>query len=110
MRLKCIRSSIRWVDAAMKETRECDVHEETHIASVRRGSSGELWIYLEPGVTGCESASAKDMLSDKLMNGWCACAGTPNSWDKLMVPPEELERLKDVLRLVCCPLGGESKL
>lgn len=64
------------------------------------GYLNSWWIKLEPGVTGYESASVASILSDILPGSWCACAGTEGSWDKLVVPASEMERLRDALRLI----------
>lgn len=96
MKLKCIRTNCH----TGKET------EEIHTAAVRIGSGYEAWVYLYPGVTGYESCSVKDLLRERRdkddsadAGSWHACFGTPESWDKLVVPKEEMERLKDSLRL-----------
>lgn len=94
MRLKCER----WT---LDQNGEPDTgKDEIHTAEVRRGFDGKLWVHLRPGVTGYESASVEDLLKDNKLSNWPACAGTPGSWDRLVVPEVELERLKDILRLI----------
>lgn len=91
MKLSCVR-----IDSTSGHKKT-----EIHMAEVRKSSNGELWIHLVPGVTGYESASVKNLLKrDEKFSGWSACAGTPNSWDCLYVPQNELDRLTDFLRLI----------
>ncbi len=92
MRLSCIRTNC----TTNIET------VETHLATVEIGFDSRLWVKLKPGVTGYESASVDNLLNEP-GQGWCACAGTKGSWDKLVVPKQELERLDDVLRLLAQP-------
>ncbi len=93
MKLKCIRTN---------SSSGVETHEEHR--AVLRHSQGSGWcLYLEPGVTGYESFLIRDWYYGKnnhTKDGWCACAGTANSWDKLVVPPEEMERLRDILELL----------
>lgn len=89
MRLKCIRTNC----FTGKET------EEIHTASVKIGTGYVAWVYLSPGVTGYESCSVESLLKSK-RGTWPACAGTPERWDTLVVPEEEVERLADHLRLI----------
>jgi len=55
------------------------------------------WISIEEGgVTGFESMRF-DLIPATLAdrNGWLACAGTPNQWDKLFIPGEEMKKIYD---------------
>lgn len=48
------------------------------------------------GVTGYESFYIdSDLRNVKRMceKGWCACAGTKGSWDKLVIPAEEMKKV-----------------
>lgn len=91
MRLHCIRTN----SVTGKET------YEWHKARLRHCSMGVGWaVYLEPGVTGNESICLKDLYYRHQVTDWPACAGTPNSWDKLVVPKAEMERLIDILELL----------
>jgi hypothetical protein len=93
MRLNCIRT-----DCSTQEKKT-----EVHTASVKFGACHEFWVYLSPGITGYESCSVDNLLSEnkKWNTGdWTACAGTTGAWDSLVVPKDELERLKDMLRLL----------
>lgn len=72
-------------------------------ARLKYGPCNEWWVHIEPGVTGYESASVNDLLSyDRrcILAGWYCCAGTKGSWDSLLVPNAEFERLRDYLRLL----------
>lgn len=92
MKLKCERTKLNSGETTI----------EYHRAIIQHSNSGVGWcIYLKPGVTGYESFLMSDWFYriDK-EEGWCACAGTPDSWDKLVVPKEEMERLRDILELL----------
>ncbi len=89
MKLKCIRTN-------------CHTGAETvenHKAVIYHSKFNSWCIKLEPGVTGYESFLIRDMLN-KEVTAWSACAGTPDSWDKLIIPLEEMERLRDILELL----------
>lgn len=93
MRIQCLRTEIK------QDGTERFTYEEIHIAEVRYHESlKSYWLYISPGVTGYESAEVALLLKHK--GDWCACAGTPGSWDKLVIPADVIECLKDVLRLV----------
>lgn len=90
MKLNCIRKNC---STGIETT-------EVHVATVKRAKfDNQLWLYLSPGVTGYESAPVEGLLEDRYKQ-WYACAGTPNRYDELLVPEAELERLKDILRLI----------
>lgn len=90
MKLNCIR-----INPETGETKE-----ESHRAILRH-SGGIGWsVYLEPGLTGYESFVLSDWWYKRnRVEAWSACAGG-NGWDKLVVPAEEMERLKDILELL----------
>jgi hypothetical protein len=78
---------------------------EEHLATLEwhEGYLNSWWVQLKPGVTGFESVSVANLLRDpagRSLIGWFACAGAAGSYDELYVLPEEVERLKDFLRLV----------
>lgn len=98
MKLNCIRTKLALENDGM-ESSWIDVNE----ASVIIGFDNRLWVKLSPGVTGYESASVEDLLKESYRGDWSACAGTPGSWDRLVVPFQEMERLKDILRLIPQP-------
>lgn len=52
-----------------------------------------FWFHVKPGVTGYESYEFKpDSNSDIKSKGWSACSGTPGSWDRLWISPEEMTK------------------
>lgn len=92
MKLNCIRTNLTTGEQKTEEHRATLYHSKTIGWCLR----------LEPGVTGYESVIVTDFLSvppDK-HNGWSACAGTPGSWDKLYVPKNEMNRLRDIIELL----------
>ena len=52
------------------------------------GFNHQWWFYLKNGVTGYESFCLLEMNHPE--KGWTACNGTPGSWDRLWVPPDEI--------------------
>lgn len=71
------------------------ITEPLQTVEIRKG-----WFYLIPGVTGYESVAALDLVRDDKFCGWNACAGTPNSWDRLYIPEEEVNKLRLVASLM----------
>jgi len=58
---------------------------------VELGSLFRLWFHIQPGVTGYESFEfCPDANSNIKLKGWVACVGTPGSWDRLEISPEEM--------------------
>lgn len=93
MRLNCIRTNC---STGLKKTK-------VHTASIKFGACHKFWVCLSPGVTGYESCSTEDLLRESKrwnQKEWHACVGTSGSWDSLVVPEAELERLKDMIRLL----------
>lgn len=64
------------------------------------GYEGAWWVRIaEGGVTGYESCEVERLLTGKTgLNGWCACAGTKMSWDKLEISGLEMRMVTDALR------------
>jgi hypothetical protein len=55
---------------------------------------------LHGGPTGYESFYLDDALASSRWNprdGWCACAGTKDSWDKLDISAEEMTRVLNLI-------------
>lgn len=90
MRLSCVR-----IDCVTGTARN-----EFHKAKLKHSEIVGWSVQLDPGVTGYESFMVSDMLKRDDDGSWTACAGTPGSWDKLIVGGSEMERLRDVLRLL----------
>ena len=54
-------------------------------------SNGRKAFQLIGGVTGYESFYLDSEYLDKMLeNGWTACAGTKNKYDRLFIPAEEM--------------------
>jgi len=61
---------------------------------LKKGYDNKFWMYIiEGAVTGYESASVDDIINRGRGNGWLACAGTQRLWDRLLIPPEEMEKV-----------------
>ncbi len=68
---------------------------------IRTKVSGERWFYIFPGVTGYESFElTKESVEDVCKIGWVACKGTKGSWDRLVIPAEELRQVLRQLNLI----------
>lgn len=94
MRLKCERRAYN-SDGTLRS-----ICQEQHTATLayHGGSLNEWWIELRPGVTGI---SVSDLLKpEHAGHGWFANAGTDGSWPELYVLPDEVERLRDFVRLI----------
>jgi len=62
-------------------------------------SLGEWWVRIaEGGVTGYESCRVDWLLKENTAGGWCACAGTENSWPKLEISAHEMGHVRCALR------------
>ena len=71
----------------------------TSVLVKRRFSSplNAWWIYVaEGGATGYESMRVEDVPNMK--EGWGACAGTKNRWDKLFLPAESMQKIQNWLK------------
>jgi hypothetical protein len=66
-----------------------------HLEKYYSKSLESWWIKIVEGnVTGYESFEFKNL--DRLCErGWMACMGTKGMWDKLFIPAEEMQKLKD---------------
>lgn len=83
-RTSCIKDGRTWTTCVHVKRRW---HEELK----------SWWVYVtRGGVTGYESMRV-DRVSDMCDNGWCACAGTKNKWDKLHVSAEEMQKVSQWL-------------
>lgn len=92
MKLKGIQTN-----CCTKQERECI---QTASLVYHAGYLNTWYVELSPGVTGYESASVDSLLKENRFLTWPACAGTDGSWDRLVIPAAEMERLKDYLRLL----------
>lgn len=56
---------------------------------------GDTWLHLtHGGITGYESVQLTPEIIEELkQRGWSACAGTPNKWDSLYIPPLQMRNL-----------------
>jgi len=61
-----------------------ETEQELEYYFSRSEHDGNYWLYLMGGPTGFESAMVKQLAQSE-HDTWCACAGTPNVWDKLIV-------------------------
>ena len=84
------------------EKTSCISNEQTRIVSVcvkikYHEEPKSQWIYLaEGGVTGYESMPV-DGVSERLNDGWCACAGTKGRWDTLFIPADSMQKIQNWL-------------
>ena len=54
----------------------------------------DWFLIIDGAVTGYESINiCPDIIKRTSEYGWCACAGTKGSWDKLEILPEEMKKL-----------------
>ena len=54
----------------------------------------EVWLRLRGGPTGFESIQiTEEIVEEVSQSGWHACAGTPDRWDELYLPPEQMREL-----------------
>jgi len=89
MRLNCIRTAYDGKQWTEVHTVKVEYHGD---------NLNSWWIKLSPGVTGYESAPVESILKDD-KRGWNANAGSQN-YDRLWVPEAEMDRLRDMLRLI----------
>jgi hypothetical protein len=84
-------------DAWTGEERQVEVEYEIVSHDSKYAKPGELAFQVtKGGVTGFESflfVPNDGTLEEMSKTGWCACAGTPKSWDKLFIPPEEMKKV-----------------
>lgn len=66
--------------------------EREYAYEVYAGSLFKFWFRVSPGVTGYESVEFNpDINSNLKQRGWCACAGTYLSWDRLEFSAEQMK-------------------
>lgn len=71
----------------------CITNEKKEIELKYRIEQGTF--YLIGGPTGYESFSIGSRYTDlngMCLKGWCACAGTPGTWDRLVISAEEMKK------------------
>ena len=96
-RIDCRTGEERWVDLTV-EIKPRSSRRSAVVGVPDEPQPEELWLFIENGVTGYESASWENLLRDaKQMPGgkWMACFGTKNVWDTLEVPMKEILRLSE---------------
>lgn len=89
--IKAIRT-----DCYTGQSREVTIGVYLKASSVLNGA---VYLYLDGGPTGYESMPVAGLDQAIEGEGWTACMGTDQRWDRLFVPAEELARVKKELNL-----------
>jgi len=82
-------------DAWDKSESERDI-----IYFIKKGYDERHWVYLLNGVTGYESIAVERIKEPCIegCKGWIACMGTDRRWDKLIIPHEEMDKVREHIK------------
>lgn len=80
------------IDRTTNKVKQVELNYE-----IKTNSDGEKSFQLIGGPTGYESFYIdKETAKRKIKYGWKACMGTKNSWNKLFIPAEEMNKIKEL--------------